>query len=138
LILQRAVVETGLSPEEWRTRATQPIDSDLNSEHHGLHRDGSLGGELSGEILVFTGSLSIPRREAADAAAAGCQVDDGVNKHTTMLVVGDQDLRRLAGKDKSSKHLKAEGLIGKGQSIRILGESDFMRVVSHTSSLVGA
>ena len=57
-----------------------------------------------------------------------------VTKHTTMLVVGDQDLRRLAGHEKSSKHMKAEELIAKGQPIRILGESDFMRIVAQSGS----
>jgi DNA polymerase-3 subunit epsilon len=95
-----------------------------------LERDGNPEGELAGEVLVFTGALSIPRREAADAAAAaGCRVDGGVTKHTTMLVVGDQDIRKLNGHEKSSKHAKAELLIGKGQGIRILGESDFLRVI---------
>jgi DNA polymerase-3 subunit epsilon len=96
-------------------------------------RDGNPEGELFGEILVFTGSLLISRRDAADAAAkAGCRVDDGITKHTTMVVVGDQDLRKLNGHEKSSKHIKAEQLIAKGKSIRILGESDFMRIVLHT------
>jgi DNA polymerase-3 subunit epsilon len=127
LLLLRAVAETGLSPEQWLTRAKQPIDS----ASYGHKRDGNPNGELSGEVLVFTGMLSIPRSEAADAAAAaGCRVDDGVTKHTTMLVIGDQDLRKLAGHEKSSKRMKAEKLIGKGQHIRILGESDFMRIVS--------
>jgi DNA polymerase-3 subunit epsilon len=127
LLLLRAVAETGLSTEQWLTRVTQPIDPAGQ-----LHRrDGNPDGELFGEILVFTGMLSISRNEAADAAAAaGCRVDGGVTKHTTMLVVGDQDLRKLAGHEKSSKHLKAEQLIAKGQHIRILGESDFMRIVS--------
>jgi DNA polymerase-3 subunit epsilon len=85
---------------------------------------------LFGEIVVFTGALSMPRSEAADrAAAAGCRVDAGVTKETTLLVVGDQDLRRLHGYSKSSKHRKAEQLIAKGQSLRILGESDFRRIV---------
>ncbi len=127
LLLLRAVAETGISPEQWLTRVEQPIDPAGN----GHKRDGDPDGELFGEILVFTGSLSIPRREAADTAAgAGCRVDDGVTKHTTMLVVGDQDLRVLACHDKSSKHLKAEQLIAKGQHIRIIGESDFMRIVA--------
>jgi len=39
----------------------------------------------------------------------------------------------LAGHEKSSKHIKAEQLISKGQPIRILGESDFMRIVSRPS-----
>ena len=56
----------------------------------------------------------------------GCSVASGVTKTTTLLVVGDQDLDKLGGKDKSSKHIKAEGLIARGQAIRILKESDFM------------
>lgn len=136
LLLLRAVVETGISAEQWLTRVEQPIYSGKHGDGSSrwpvpCKRDGNPDGELSGEILVFTGSLSIPRREAADAAAAaGCRVDDGVTKHTTILVVGDQDLRVLAGHDKSSKHLKAEQLILMGQHIRIVGESDFMRIVA--------
>jgi DNA polymerase III subunit epsilon len=135
LILLRAVAETGLSPEQWLTRVEHPIHSVENGNLSNAwpspcKRDGNPDGELFGEILVFTGMLSIPRSDAADAAAAaGCRVDGTVTKHTTMLVVGDQDLRKLAGHDKSSKHMKAEQLIGKGQPIRILGESDFMRIV---------
>jgi DNA polymerase-3 subunit epsilon len=41
-------------------------------------------------------------------------------------VLGDQDIAKLNGADKSSKHRKAEQLIGDGQPIRILGEADFM------------
>jgi DNA polymerase-3 subunit epsilon len=39
-------------------------------------------------------------------------------------------LSRLAGKEKSSKHLKAEALIQSGQPIRVLAESDFMKLIS--------
>jgi DNA polymerase-3 subunit epsilon len=72
----------------------------------------------------------IPRREAADlAASVGCEVDGGVTKRTTLLVVGDQDVQRLAGHEKSSKHRKAEQLVQMGQPIRILRESDFCELV---------
>jgi DNA polymerase-3 subunit epsilon len=131
LLLLRAIAETGLSADQWLTRVEQPIGSTQHGNAESTRRDGNPDGELFGETIVFTGSLSIPRHEAADAAAAaGCQVEASVTKHTTMLVVGDQDLRRLAGHEMSSKHLKAEQLIAKGQHIRILGESDFMRIVS--------
>lgn len=131
LLLLSAIAHTGFALEEWLDRVNRPI----GSVGDGLHRDGKADGELSGEILAFTGALSIPRREAADAAAAlGCQVEDGVTRHTTILVVGDQDLRRLAGHSKSSKHLKAEHLIATGQAIRIIGESDFMRIVTHSAA----
>ena len=79
--------------------------------------------------------MEIPRREAADLAASiGCTVAAGVTKKTTLLVVGDQDITRLAGKEKSSKHIKAEQLIKKGQSIRILKESDFKELVAHSET----
>jgi DNA polymerase-3 subunit epsilon len=133
--LLRAVAETGLSVEQWLTRVAQPIDP-AGQAHR---RDANTDGELFGEVLVFTGMLSIPRSVAADAAAtAGCRVDSGVTKHTTLLVVGDQDLRKLVGHDKSTKHLKAEQLIAKGQQIRIVGESDFMRIVAPSCTTVGS
>ena len=68
---------------------------------------------------------------AADMAAKiGCTVADGINKKTTILVVGDQDVKKLAGHEKSSKHRKAEKLIAEGCPIRILRESDFIELVS--------
>ena len=131
-IVLRAIAETGIGVEQWLSRVEQPID--LNAPH-GYKRDGNPDGELFGEVLVFTGALSIPRSEAAaEAASAGCRVEDGVTKHTTLLVVGDQDLRKLHGHEKSSKHRKAEQLIAKGQPIRILGESDFKRIVLWSAS----
>ncbi|MGA7340431.1 MAG: exonuclease domain-containing protein [Terracidiphilus sp.] len=127
MLLLRAIAETGLSLEQWLKRVKQPIDPAGQSHA----RDGNPEGELFGEVLVFTGSLSISRGEAANAAAAaGCCVEGGVTKRTTILVVGDQDLRKLAGRDKSAKQMKAEELFSKGQLIRILGEGDFRRLVS--------
>jgi DNA polymerase III subunit epsilon len=83
-------------------------------------------GVMFGEVVVFTGALSIPRLEAAEMAyKLGCNVDMGVTKNTTILVVGQQDLDLLAGYSKSSKHRKAEELIKKGQLIRIMSENDF-------------
>jgi DNA polymerase-3 subunit epsilon len=129
LILVRAVYESGLSLEDWLLRATQPLT--LNGGER-ITRTGNPNGALAGEVAVFTGMLSMRRREAADLAAeAGCEVDASVTKHTTLLIVGDQDVMRLAvGQMKSSKHLMAESLIAKGQSIRILRETDFIRLIS--------
>jgi DNA polymerase III subunit epsilon len=64
------------------------------------------------------------------AAEAGCEVEVSVTKERTLLIVGDQDILRLAvGQIKSSKHLKAESLIAKGRPIGILRETDFMRLI---------
>jgi DNA polymerase-3 subunit epsilon len=127
-IMLAAMAQTGLDLNAWLTRVRQPIDPTLEQR---IVRNGNPEGELYGEVLVFTGALLIPRREAADfAAQMGCEVDGGVTKRTTLLVVGDQDVQRLAGHEKSSKHRKAEELIKKAQAIRILRETDFRELAS--------
>jgi DNA polymerase-3 subunit epsilon len=122
-ILLRAIAETGIGAEGWLHRSTESVGGSIA-------REGLDGAPLYGETIVFTGALSIPRREAASmAAAVGCAVCESVNRTTTILVVGDQDIGRLAGHDRSSKHRRAENLIERGQEIRILVESDFRRLV---------
>jgi DNA polymerase-3 subunit epsilon len=130
-ILLAAMARSGLDIEGWIKRVKQPIDPEQASSGAAIRRDGNPEGSLFGEVLVFTGALEIPRREAAEMAAQiGCQVGSGVTKETTLLVVGDQDIKRLAGHEKSSKHRKAEKLIAKGYQIRILRESDFKELVA--------
>ena len=127
-ILLRAIVQTGLSVADWLVRVTRPINSTSASGY--VAREGNPEGVLFGETVVFTGTLSLARSEAADLAAkVGCDVAGSVTKATTLLVVGDQDIRMLAGNEKSSKHRKAEGLIAKGQAIRILTEKDFAHLI---------
>ena len=129
-ILLAAMMHSGLGLEEWLHRVQQPIDLDSVGSGSAVKREGKPEGPLHGEVLVFTGALEIPRRQAADMAAnIGCQVAPSVTRNTTLLVVGDQDVQRLAGHAKSSKHRKAEDLILKGQPIRILRESDFQELV---------
>ena len=93
-------------------------------------QQGSWDGPLAGETIVFTGSLQIPRAVAAqEASAAGCNVADSVTKKTTILVVGDQDLRLTKGQERSSKQRKAEAMVEAGAAIRIVGERDFISMV---------
>lgn len=136
-VILSAIAKTGLDLEAWLKRVSQPIDPSNNSSSASIQREGNPEGELFGEVLVFTGALLIPRAEAATlAASAGCSVGAGVTKKTTLLVVGDQDITKLAGKEKSSKHTKAERLISKGQNIRILKESDFKELVNQSHEIV--
>ena len=117
-----------MSIEEWFSRVELPLDL---TKAGPIRADGNPDGRLYGETLVFTGALALPRREAAQVAAqAGCTVDSDVTARTTLLVVGDQDARKLNGSDKSTKHRKAEKLASAGQQIRILGESDFLALVN--------
>ena len=126
-VLCRACEHVGLTVNEWIARVALPIDPSIAGP---IVRAGCVEGPFYGHTLVFTGELALPRREAADLASkAGCNVTSGVSKKTTILVVGDQDLSKLAGNEKSLKHRRAEELIAKGVPIRILSESDFQSLV---------
>jgi DNA polymerase III subunit epsilon len=129
-VLLAAIKSTSFSVDAWLTRVEQPINPDFAKP---IALKGNPDGPLFGEELVFTGALTLPRREAAALAAkVGCDVAATVRKTTTVLVVGDQDIQKLAGHEKSIKHRKAEELIMKGHSIRILQESDFLRICDAT------
>ena len=107
-----------VAPSPRRRRASGPTPSEK--------REGNPEGPLFGEKVVFTGTLSLSRNELADAAAAaGCEVQTGVTKKTTLLVVGVQTNAKV--KDgKSTKQRKAEKLIAEGCDIQIVAEGDFM------------
>lgn len=126
LILLRAIAETGTALADWPARLEASPYGERSSP-----RAGDPDGPLVGEVVVFTGRLSMPRGEAADMAAAiGCRVATSVSSKTTLLVVGDEDVRLLRGYDKSQKHRAAEGLIAAGSELRILRESDFTLLVA--------
>jgi DNA polymerase-3 subunit epsilon len=127
-VLLAAIEKTGMDLPQWLKRVERRIDFPDHS--YNISQDGNPEGAFYGEIMVFTGTLQIPRRMATEMAIKiGCTVVDGVNKKTTILVVGDQDVKKLAGHEKSSKHRKAEKLIAEGYQIRILQESDFKELV---------
>jgi DNA polymerase-3 subunit epsilon len=128
-ILLAAMTTTGLDLNGWLNRVRQPIDP--SNAGAALVREGNPNGPMFGEVIVFTGALAKPRREAADlAASVGCGVVTSVTKNTTLLVVGDTDVKRFAGHEKSAKHRKAENMISQGFPIRIIRESDFLELVS--------
>lgn len=123
-ILWRAINDSGRSAEEWLELAYTKSRADIRCFE--ANREGA----FYGESIVFTGALSMPRSKASEQAAKlGCTVETGVTTKTTMLVIGTQDLKKLAGKDKSNKHRHAEELILNGQEIRILREADFLEMI---------
>ena len=129
-VMLAAMQESGLDLDAMLRRVLQPIDPS-SSGSGAIKRDGNPDGPLAGEVIVFTGALEIPRREAADlAASVGGNVANSVTKKTTMLVVGDMDVTKLAGHEKSSKHRKAEELVEAGQPLRIIRETDFKELVA--------
>jgi DNA polymerase III subunit epsilon len=127
-VLLAAIEKTGIDLQGWLKRVKQTIDPSTSN----ISREGNPDGFLYGEVLVFTGTLEVTKREAADMVAkTGCAVATGVTKNTTIVVVGDVDVRKLApGQVKYAKHRKAEKLIAEGYQIKILRESDFKELLS--------
>lgn len=124
-VVVAACRKMGLTVEEWFDQIGLSIH-----KYHKFRLGKSLeeqgDGPLTGENIVFTGELSLPRHELAEIAAGlGSKVSSSVSKRTTILVVGIQSAFKLAGYNKSSKHRKAEDLIHTGVPIRILSEKDF-------------
>ncbi|MFT8362472.1 MAG: exonuclease domain-containing protein [Sporolactobacillus sp.] len=83
------------------------------------------------KVIVFTGELQEMTRESAYQKVVDCGGINGnsVTKQTNYLVVGTQDKKLLRGQLKSSKQRKAEQLAEQGQSIRILTETEFLKLV---------
>lgn len=126
-VFNAAIQKTGLTVADWLARAAQPIGANAAGE---IARDGNVEGPCYGEVLVFTGTLQFPRREAADMAAkVGCKVAPGVTRRTTILVLGEEYGAQMAGHEISNKHRKAQELIAAGRPIRIITETDFLQLV---------
>lgn len=85
-----------------------------------------------GKNIVFTGDLSIPRREAAQLAVDfGAIVKSSVSSKTNYLVVGIQDPAAVGEKGTSSKEDAAMLLNDAGKaSIQFLSEREFLNLVA--------
>ena len=128
-VVLKAFEETEIELMDWVSRVNKPINI-YEEGSTSIKLEGNPEGPLYGENLVFTGTLFLSRAEAGKLASdIGCNVTNSVTKNTTMLVVGTQDNFKLSGYEKSSKHRKAEELIGKGYEIRILSEDDFKGLI---------
>ena len=79
-------------------------------------------------FLLITHDSPLPKAEAI-AAEIGCRVSSEVTKKTTLLVEGRQDIRKLAGHEKSKKRRRAEELIEQGVPLKILNEAQFETLV---------
>ena len=81
---------------------------------------------LYGKVCVFTGALSITRKDAMQAVAnIGGICADSVTKKTNFLILGNNDYCMSIKDGKSAKQKRAEALILKGQDLQILSESVF-------------
>jgi DNA polymerase-3 subunit epsilon len=88
---------------------------------------------LYGQVMVFTGALSIRRQDAWDAVArCGAVVEKGVNNRTTMLVVGDGFTGHDPADFYTGKAAKAVHWREKGHRIEVLTEADLFDLLAET------
>jgi DNA polymerase III epsilon subunit-like protein len=83
--------------------------------------------------IAFTGALGSMTRAIAweRVAELGAQPAAGVTRHTSILVIGYQDARKLGpGEVLSAKARKASDLRERGQQIEIMPEVDFVRLLA--------
>lgn len=127
LIINKAISDSGMSISDLIKRTNKPI-----VYYESTVINPNPDGHLAGEGVVFTGTLSVTRGVAEGIAAqAGCKIHKTVRSDTTILVVGDVDLSKLGGFEKSSKQRKAEDLVAKGNDIRIISENDFNNMIGN-------
>jgi NAD-dependent DNA ligase len=89
---------------------------------------------LKGAHLAFTGTLGVPRSEAAKAARqAGATVHAGASAKVTVVVRGRPNALQAAGKDGGRKLLEIKRLREKGLRIALLSEAQFWRLVGRPS-----
>lgn len=137
LVVLAAKKESGIDISEWINRVKQPVtprirnqSSSYSSEYRAeIGRDGDPEGEFFGETIVFSGNFYLPKKElSCIASIKGCNVENDFTSRTTILVVGNQNPKALKGKEKSNKQLAAEKRILRGEDVRILTESDFVKI----------
>jgi len=88
---------------------------------------------LYGQVIVFTGALSVRREEVwARVAALGATPEKNVTKRTTMLVVGDGFLGNDVAEFGTGKAAKAAMARAKGQRIEVLTEEDLTVLLADT------
>ncbi|GHU57157.1 hypothetical protein FACS189411_09900 [Bacteroidia bacterium] len=85
--------------------------------------------------ICFTGTMKHIERQRAKQMVAdiGGIPQDSVTQKTDILIVGQQDYRKVGETGMSSKQRKAIELIGKGQKIDIMSEEDFLQNISFES-----
>jgi DNA polymerase-3 subunit epsilon len=129
-----AIRDTAIPLEKWSQTINKPNFLKLSTPR--IYTKESQEDEAPRkDEVVFTGVLSMPRKEAAALAIqAGYDVSETVRNSTTIIVTGTQDIRQLAGNKKSSKLRRAEELISQGSSIRILNDSEFKTLLEQENS----
>lgn len=85
---------------------------------------------LFGKSVVFTGKMAHLERKSAQnlVKRLGGTAPGAISSHTDYLVIGDEGSALLGQGQKSTKQKEAEKLIAAGSGLRIISESEFLRL----------
>ena len=83
------------------------------------------------KTVCFTGAMQSMTRAEAEYVITdiGGIAASGVTKNVDYLVTGYQDIKKLNGKEKSSKVISAEKLLAKGHKIEVIPEDEFLKML---------
>ena len=85
--------------------------------------------------ICFTGALSIPRKDAAQLVVnIGGAAQNGINKKTDYLVIGDISYSTNVKNGITGKMKRANELMNAGQDITILTETLFMEMLEEENA----
>ncbi|MCP4501434.1 MAG: DNA ligase (NAD(+)) LigA [Deltaproteobacteria bacterium] len=92
----------------------------------------STGHVLEGKSVVFTGKMAKLDRKGAQKQVKdlGGSAPSSVGNDLDYLVIGDDGSPLFGNSKMSTKHKKAEGLIAKGSTMKIISETDFLVLVA--------
>lgn len=114
-----------------RTTNGEDYDEDEEDEDEDEEDEDEDSSELiEGKVFVFTGTLdNMTRKEASEMVDEnGGKTSEDVNGNTDYLVMGVQDLKKLLDGKESTKSKKAKALQSEGKNIKIINETDFLKL----------
>jgi len=136
LAAQLLVLLGQVSPDAWqgchRTYAPGSGGRPLPPE---TNRDADPGHCLFGQVMVFTGALSLRREDAwAQVAALGAIPESDVSKRTNILVIGGGFTGSDPADFDTGKAARAAAKRAKGQNIEVLSEADLLTLLSESTT----
>ncbi|WP_180357805.1 exonuclease domain-containing protein [Streptomyces sp. NP160] len=136
LATQLLVLLGQVEPDAWRGchrtytsgSGGKPLPPQANPEADPHHY-------LFGQVMVFTGALSLRREDAwAQVAALGAIPESDVTKRTNLLVIGGGFTGSDPADFATGKAARAAAKRAKGQDIEVLSETDLLSLLNETTT----
>lgn len=121
-------INKGFLPADFAPQASAPVEivttTDTNKP--------DITVDLAQQSFLFTGKMQSMTREIAEDMVknANGKISGAVNNKLDFLVIGDDGSPLYGNGRKGSKQVKAEDLIAKGATLKIISETAFLQMLS--------